>query len=420
MGRPFVDISGQTFGRLKVLRYTRRKNSYTMFMCECECGNTKEVSSHHLKRGNTISCGCYQKEKNQEKKHGETGTKSYKLWSQIKQWCYNPKNQSFNKYGEKGIKVCNEWHDYTNFKEWLIESGYEDGMFVERIDVNCDYSPNNCVLVPLHNHLKKRKSNIFLEYEGKKKNLSEWADEVGVNYRTILGRYRRGIRPPELFIPSRPKNNSSLIGEKFGRLTVVERVESDKHNNVRLKCICECGNYKIVNRNALATGKTVSCGCYNKEAISKRVKTHGNSKMPEYSAIISIIGRCENPKNPEYKNYGGRGITVCERWRKSPGLFVEDMGERPSPNHSIDRIDVNGNYEPSNCRWATLSEQGHNKRVSERSSTGVTGVGYDKKLKKYRAYIRVKGKDYRSKRFDSIEDAIQARKELEEEHLKSS
>ncbi|HFK1476726.1 hypothetical protein OCF13_26385 [Bacillus tropicus] len=211
-----------------------------------------------------------------------------------------------------------------------------------------------------------------------------------------------------------------LTGKKFGRLTVVERVENDKYKNVRFRCICDCGNHKVIYRNALATGRTVSCGCYNKEATSKRAKIHGNSKTPEYSAIISIIGRCENPKNPEYNNYGGRGISVCERWRSSPGLFVEDMGERPSPNHSIDRIDVNGNYEPSNCRWATLSEQGHNKRVSERSSTGITGVSYEKKSNKYRACLKVNGKNYRSKRFDNIEDAIQARKELEEEHLKSS
>ncbi len=211
-----------------------------------------------------------------------------------------------------------------------------------------------------------------------------------------------------------------LTGKKFGRLTVVERIENDKYKNVRFKCICDCGKYKNVNRNALATGRTSSCGCYNKEASSKRAKTHGNSKSPVYTAIINIIGRCENPKNPEYKNYGGRGITVCDRWRTNPGLFVEDMGERPSPNHSIDRIDVNGNYEPSNCRWATLSEQGHNKRVSERSSTGITGVSYDKKLKKYRSYINVEGKRRYSKRFDTINEAMQARKELEEKFLKSS
>lgn len=201
MGRPFIDISGQTFGRLKVIKYTRRKNSYTMFLCKCECGNEKEVSSHHLKRGNTISCGCYQKEKNHEKKHGETGTKIYGLWSSIKQRCYNPKNQAFDNYGGRGIKMCDEWQDFISFKKWLMKSGYKEGLTLERLDFNSDYTPENCTFIPLEQQTKNTRRNLFIEYNGKKMIMSDWAIETGINYRTLLSRYRSGIRPPELFSP---------------------------------------------------------------------------------------------------------------------------------------------------------------------------------------------------------------------------
>lgn len=149
--------------------------------------------------------------------------------------------------------------------------------------------------------------------------------------------------------------------EKYGRLKVLKIVTSGKHSKV--ECLCDCGNTKIVFLGNLKRGKTNSCGCLYKETRGIP-RSHGDAKVQarEYIAWKSMKQRCYNKKNKEYENYGGRGITICDRWVKSYENFLEDMGRKPTPQHSIDRIDVNGNYEPSNCRWATPYEQRMNQR----------------------------------------------------------
>lgn len=133
-------------------------------------------------------------------------------------------------------------------------------------------------------------------------------------------------------------------------------------------CKCDCGNIKPILGRSIRSGATVSCGCYNLNSLSSRVSTHGESKnrkkTAEYNCWISIKDRCCNTKTKAYKDYGGRGIIICEKWRYSFDDFLEDMGRKPTIRHSIDRIDVNGNYEPSNCRWATAQEQSKNKRTT--------------------------------------------------------
>ena len=157
-----------------------------------------------------------------------------------------------------------------------------------------------------------------------------------------------------------------LTGHKINRLTVLKRVENDINNNTRWLCRCDCGNEVIVIGDNLRRGTTKSCGCYNRETLSKARYKHGHSDPSNktYNSWRAMIQRCDNPKNNRFFAYGGRGIRVCQEWYKFEN-FLADMGERPN-GKSIDRIDVDLDYCKSNCKWSTPKEQANNRRNSKR------------------------------------------------------
>lgn len=148
-----------------------------------------------------------------------------------------------------------------------------------------------------------------------------------------------------------------LTGLHFGRLTVLERVENDKHRNARWLCVCDCGEKTVVVGSDLQKGNTQSCGCIHKESVAKINASHGGSQTRLHRIWRGIKTRCYNPQSRVYRWYGARGITICDEWRDNFAAFQEwALSHGYAENLTIDRIDVDGNYCPENCQWLTRSE----------------------------------------------------------------
>ena len=172
-----------------------------------------------------------------------------------------------------------------------------------------------------------------------------------------------------------PPRYIDITGQRFGRLIALERVVEGQYR--RWRCVCDCGREKLVNPSNLKSGMTQSCGCYRDQRIRETCMIHGASRFPsggkrkpEYAIWRAMRQRCANPKDSNFRKYGGRGITVCERWTKGEdGLhpylcFLNDMGPRPSTFHSIERLNNSEGYSPSNCVWATAQRQAMNRRCT--------------------------------------------------------
>lgn len=181
-----------------------------------------------------------------------------------------------------------------------------------------------------------------------------------------------------------------LVGQTFGRLTVLERGEK-RGNNYTWVCECSCGGSAVVVGSTLMAGNTKSCGCLQKEVASTVGKTcnttHGLSNHELYGVYNDIKKRCFNEKSPAYPRYGGRGITMCDEWASSFEQFLKDVGERPFPEATLDREENDGNYDPSNVRWATKATQARNQRKYKNNTSGVTGVNLINRTSKHPCWM---------------------------------
>ena len=192
----FIDLKGQTFGRLTVLeRADAGIKKYAVWLCKCSCGKTKVVRSCHLRSGAITSCGCYQKEKAREANstHKSSNTRLYNEWRHMKKRCYWKNYNAYNLYGGRGISVCEEWKEsFEAFEKWALNNGYSDDLTLDRIDIDKNYEPCNCRWATKYIQSNNRSINRIVEYHGEQGVYEGMCRKLNVNQSTVRSRMKKG------------------------------------------------------------------------------------------------------------------------------------------------------------------------------------------------------------------------------------
>lgn len=200
MGK-FIDLTGQRFGRWTVLCLAEpNKWRTTRWLCQCDCGKLKVVVGTSLRRGKSQSCGCLHNEfvKQLFTTHGSRHSRLYSIFRNMKDRCYNRMNRVYCHYGGRGITICEEWlKDFSRFKNWALQSGYNDKLTIDRIDVNGPYSPENCRWVTMKVQQNNKRNGRTITFQGETHTVSEWADITGIPYYTLHSRIAKLNWPVE-------------------------------------------------------------------------------------------------------------------------------------------------------------------------------------------------------------------------------
>lgn len=205
------DLTGKRFGKLVVIGVADDGQRKTSYICQCDCGNVKKIRADGLTSGATKSCGCLKRERTQSEeiqkdvyrggrkpgsknKRGKTsGTRLYWIWQGMKGRCYNPNDARYDRYGGRGLTVCDEWkNDYIAFHNWALANGYTDDLTIDRIDNDKGYSPDNCRWATIKEQCNNRSTNINITIGNSTRNLTEWCEIFGLDYKKVNARYHRG------------------------------------------------------------------------------------------------------------------------------------------------------------------------------------------------------------------------------------
>ena len=186
----FIDLTGQRFGRLTVIRRVENIGIKTAWLCKCDCGNEITVISNSLRTGNTKSCGCI------AKPHGGTRTRLYVVWVDMMARCYKQKSERYKTYGGRGITVCDEWHNFSSFREWAMQTGYNPNAkryecTLDRVDINKGYYPENCRWITMREQAQNTTRTHYISVYGERMNVSQASREYGVPVATISARLNK-------------------------------------------------------------------------------------------------------------------------------------------------------------------------------------------------------------------------------------
>ena len=305
-------IQGKKFNRLFVIGDSGERNAcgLKLYKCVCDCGNETTATKYALLHSKKKSCGCLLRET------------SLKALAHIKQPHY--KNLVGMKFGRLLV-----------LKRVPAPEGKKKAAFFECL---CDCG-------------NKKIIQGFLLSNGTTRSCGCLAKEV----RTQTGKNSQGRVS---------KKRIDITGKRFGRLTVLEPVKRSNYAGILWRCVCDCGNETITTGSKLRSGHTQSCGCLGLQHATEAKIKHGKTGTAIYAVWSAMRQRCSNSKNKAFRWYGGKGVKVCEDWLNFKNFYDWAISHGYAPNLTIDRLDANGNYEPSNCEWVTKSENSRRMNIA--------------------------------------------------------